>query len=49
MELKEAREIVADCKKSPADKWDEAVALCIADDDEAVDEEDDKDVDEVVE
>ena len=41
MELEKARSIVADYKKLPADEWDEAVALCIADDeavDEAVDE-----------
>lgn len=32
MELKEARKIVADYEKLPADRYAEAVAICIADD-----------------
>ena len=36
MDLKEAREIVEGCEKLPADRYQEAVKLCIKDDAEPV-------------
>lgn len=38
MKLEEARKIVDGCEKLPKDRWDEAVALCIKDDEPEVKE-----------